>query len=298
MSEELFDAAVRLEEAGQLDRALPLWRQLAKSDPTRNVFLRLANITEDLGLTAEAESAFKRALEIDNRSTVALIGLGSLAIDRRDFETAAGYLEKACEIEEDPCGLSLLGVALQNTAKDIDAEQAYRRAIHIDPKYEEAYYNLGVLLRHSRPLEAQALFRTALELDPNYACAYRELGYSLCARGAEPETAGPEAAEPDAERYLRKAIELDAEDAWAHIYLGTLLWLRADVQGARAEFQTAADLQPDWAVPQWSLGNLYEHALQNSEVAEDYFKQALNVEPNSEVALKCLYRLRENRSHS
>jgi tetratricopeptide (TPR) repeat protein len=97
---------------------------------------------------------------------------------------------------------------------------------------------------------------------------------------------------------LRKAIELDAEDAWAHIYLGTLLWLHADVQGARAEFQTAADLQPDWAVPQWSLGNLYEHALQDSEVAEDYFKQALNVEPNSEVALNCLNRLRENRNHS
>lgn len=149
----------------------------------------------------------------------------------------------------------------RNTAKDIDAEQAYRRAIHIDPKYEEAYYNLGVLLQHSRPLEAQALFRTALELDPNYACAYRELGYSLRARGAEPE-AGSEA-----ERYLRKALELDAEDAWAHIYLGTLLWRRADVQGARAEFQTAAELQPDWDVPLWSLGNIYEHALQDSGVA-------------------------------
>lgn len=277
---------------------MPLWRQLAKSNPTRNVFLRLANITEELGLIAEAECAFKSALKIDDRSTVALISLGSLAIDRKDYEAAARYLKNACEIEEDPCGLSLLGVALRNTGKGIDAEQAYRRAIHIDPKYEEAYYNLGVLLQHSRPLEAQALFRTALELDPNYACAYRELGYSLRARGAEPETAGPEAAEPDAEQYLRKAIELDAEDAWAHIYLGTLLCLHADVQGARAEFQTAADLQPDWAVPQWSLGNLYEHALQNSEVAEDYFKQALNVEPNSEVALKCLNRLRENRRYS
>lgn len=176
MSQELFDEAIRLEEEGQLERALAIWRQLAETHPTRNVFLRLASITEDLGLLDDAEHAFQQALKIDGRSALALLGLGSLASDRGDYEAATNYLKKAREIEEDPAVLSLLGIALKNTGNRIEAEAAYRRAIQIDPKYEEAYYNLGVLLKGDRPSEAQTLFRSALELVPTYGIAYRELG--------------------------------------------------------------------------------------------------------------------------
>jgi tetratricopeptide (TPR) repeat protein len=181
--QELFDEADRLEEEGQQDRALITWRQLAETHPTRNVFLRLASVTKDLGLIDDAEHAFKQALEIDGRSTGALMGLGSLAIDHRNYEAAESYLKKACEIEEYPAGYTLLGVALRNNGKDLDAEEAYRRAIRIDPKYEEAYYNLGVLLKFDRSSEAQMLFRRAVELDPDYACAYRELGMCSASTG-------------------------------------------------------------------------------------------------------------------
>jgi tetratricopeptide (TPR) repeat protein len=100
VSQGLFEEAIRLEEEGQNERALILWRQLAETHPTRNVFLRLAHLTTELGLIDDAESAFKRALEIDNRSASALLGLGHLAIDRRDFKAAETYLRKSCEIVE------------------------------------------------------------------------------------------------------------------------------------------------------------------------------------------------------
>ncbi len=60
MSQELFDEADRLEEDGQRERALIVWRQLAETHPTRNVFLRLASITKELGLIDDAEHAFQR----------------------------------------------------------------------------------------------------------------------------------------------------------------------------------------------------------------------------------------------
>jgi cytochrome c-type biogenesis protein CcmH/NrfG len=79
VSQKLFDEAVRLEEQGQYERALTIWRQLADIKPTRNLFLRLGHITQSLGLTDDAERAFKRALEIDGRSAIALRSLGIIA---------------------------------------------------------------------------------------------------------------------------------------------------------------------------------------------------------------------------
>lgn len=118
MSQELFDEAIRLEEEGQRVRAVGVWRQLAETQPTRNVFLRLAQITNELGLLAEAENAFKGALEIDGRSALALRGLGILAIGRRDYEAAESYLKTACEIEEDRGDLHSL-VLLSKTEERI-----------------------------------------------------------------------------------------------------------------------------------------------------------------------------------
>jgi tetratricopeptide (TPR) repeat protein len=175
VSQDLFDDAVRLEEQDQKERALAVWRQLAEIWPTRNVFLRVASITQELGLIDEAEHALQRALQIDERSSVALMSLGFLAIRRRDYETTENYLKRACEIAEGPVGFTLLGVALRNTGRRLEADEAYRNAIRTDPNYEKAYYNLGALLRHDRPSEAHTLFRKALELDPDFAVAHREL---------------------------------------------------------------------------------------------------------------------------
>jgi tetratricopeptide (TPR) repeat protein len=82
LPQEQFDEAVRLEAEGQQERALGLWRQLDPRSSSRNVFLRLASIAQKLGLIEDAEAAFKEALRIDDRSALALRGMGILAIDR------------------------------------------------------------------------------------------------------------------------------------------------------------------------------------------------------------------------
>lgn len=284
-AQELFDEAIRFEEEGQLERALGMWRHLAETHPTRNVFLRLANITNELGLLEDAEHAFKHALEIDGRSASALKGLGILAIHNRDYEAGESYLRRACEIEEDPAGFTLLGVALAHTGREVEAEEAYRRAIRINPRYEEACLNLGVLLRNDRPSEAQVLLRTAVELDPGYACAYRELGFVLTKRGATTE----------AESHLRKAIQLEPDDFWAHVYLGTCLWRCADVDAAMAEFRIAGELEPESAVPLWSQGNLCEYEYEDFVAAQSYFERALQLDMGSQEALKSLGRLYKKR---
>ena len=285
MSQELFDKAARLEEDGRNEEALALWQELAETHPTRNVFLRLASGMQDLGLPEEAERAFKRALEIDEFSTAALMGLGLLASDRGDYESVVHYASRASAITEDPSIFSLLGVGLKNIGKGIEAEIAYRRAIRIDPAYEEAYYNLATLFQHDRPSEAHALLRKALELDPNYSAAHRELGFLLMKRGTHAE----------AERHLRRAVALDPKDGWAAIYLGTYHWKAENVKAAIEEFQRAKKLEPEWAVPLWSLGNIYERESIDIDAAQSFFEGALVLEPDDWNALKGLARVYQKR---
>ena len=284
VSQELFDEADRIEEAGAGERAFALWRDLASSSPTRNVFLRLAGCAKDLGLFDDAERAFARALEIDECSVRALTGLGTLAIHRRDYEVAAGYLRRACAVEESPANFTLLGVALRNMGKNLEAEESYQRAIRLDSKYEEAYFNLGVLLRDDRPSEAQKLFRKALELDADYASAHRELGWVLHRRRADPEV----------ELHLRRAIGLEPKDGWAHIYLGSYLW-SIDVDAAVAEFRIAQELEPNWTVPLWSLGNIHEFVLENFDLAQSFFERALQLDPDDVITLTNFGRLCKKR---
>jgi tetratricopeptide (TPR) repeat protein len=232
----------------------------------------------------EAQQAFTRAVEIKPRSPLALTYLGMLAMDRGDYESAKGYLERSRDIEESPCVLSLLGRTLDHLQDDLDAEEAYRRAIRLDPNYDEAYFNLGGILRESRPWEAQALLRRGLELDPDYAPAHREFGWLLHRHGSSEE----------AEFHLRRAVELLPDDAWAHIYLGTYLWGN-DVDGAIKEFQVAQKLEPEWSVPLWSLGNIVEFILEDFDSAESFFEQALELDAEDAVALTNFGRLCKKR---
>jgi tetratricopeptide (TPR) repeat protein len=280
----LFDKAIHLEEEGQLECALEVWRELASSSPTRNVFLRYGGAAKELGLLDEAEGAFRHAVEIGDRSAIALLELGIIALDRRDYDTAEGYLRRACAAKEGPIGFTLLGVALRNLGKDLDAEEAYRSAIRLDPKYEEAHFNLGVLLRKNRPSEAQALFRKALELDPDFAAAHRELGFALSKRGAAIE----------AEEHLRKSVALQPNDAWAHIYLGTHIW-GADSDSAIKEFHLAHEIYPEWTVPLWSLGNIHEFVLKDFDQAQSFFESALRLDPDDAVTLTNFGRLCKRR---
>jgi tetratricopeptide (TPR) repeat protein len=60
----------------------------------------------------------------------------------------------------------MLGVALQGWEKNDEAGESFQRALDIDPAFEEAYFNFGVLIRESQPDRAQALFLRRLSVNP------------------------------------------------------------------------------------------------------------------------------------
>jgi tetratricopeptide (TPR) repeat protein len=124
-----------------------------------------------------------------------------------------------------------------------------------------------------------------LELDPDFGAAHRELGYLLSGRGATRE----------AEEHLRKSIELQPKDAWAHIYLGTHIWGN-DPASAIKEFHVAREMCPEWTVPLWSLGNIHEFVLKDYDRAQSFFESALRLDPDDIVTLTSIGRLCKKRA--
>lgn len=121
---------------------------------------------------------------------------------------------------------SNLGLFLEETDRNDEAEKAYGEAIDRDPSCNTAWSNFGVLLRKmGRREEAENAQRKAIDINPDNAKAWCNLGNLLKDKGRREE----------AEAAYRKAIELDPKLAEAWTDLGILM----DELGHKTEAEKA-----------------------------------------------------------
>jgi len=103
-------------------------------------------------------------------------------------------LEKL-EGERFPATHTLLGSAYLRLGQSNLAKAEFLAALEIDPKYEEALFNLALLQMESDISKAFSLLQKAIDIDPQYAEAHRELGVLFQKEGTLEE----------AEYHLRRA---------------------------------------------------------------------------------------------
>ena len=85
----------------------------------------------------------------------------------RMAETAAEWFAKGIALEEDP-------------AAQLEAIEAYQKALEMEPGHAAAHINLGTLYYNRQNYtEAERHYRQAVEVDPRYALAYFDLGNVL-----------------------------------------------------------------------------------------------------------------------
>jgi tetratricopeptide (TPR) repeat protein len=148
-----------------------------------------------------------------------------------------------------------------------EAIRAYKQAAGVDPRYSDAYLNMGdAYMSAGKYREGFAAYRQAIDAAPRNADAHYSLGAAFNDMGQygeafKPFVAAiglrPDFAEAhygigfaylrlenfrDALPYLRRAVRLMPDDADTHLALGlTYLGLR-DVKAAEAELRALADL--------------------------------------------------------
>jgi tetratricopeptide (TPR) repeat protein len=81
-----------------------------------------------------------------------------------------------------------LGVLLEHVGRIEEAIAQYQGELRVNPRYLEAYNNLGrALLAKERPPDAEKQFRAAIRIQPNFAEAHNNLGGALYLQGKRKE---------------------------------------------------------------------------------------------------------------
>jgi tetratricopeptide (TPR) repeat protein len=142
-----------------------------------NAWNNLGILSAREGKSSEAVGYFQRALQLDPAHPIALLNLGNVYRQMKDWPAARETLQRALALTpEDPELHYSLGMVF---AQLDDTEQAYKSlkdAIALRPDYPEALNNLGVLCLHTRrPVEAISAFEESIRVAPAYDQSYLNL---------------------------------------------------------------------------------------------------------------------------
>jgi adenylate cyclase len=147
--------------------------------------------------------------------------------------------------------------------------------------YEAYLRGRQLLSRSTREAiaQARAMYGRAIELDPTYAVPHAGLALTGISNYVSDWTDDPDAELDEAERWARRALELDDSEPVAHMALGSVMLWRRDHDGALAESRRMLELDPNFAqgYSAMALALMYAgHALE----ALGRFATAMRLDPH------------------
>jgi tetratricopeptide (TPR) repeat protein len=191
----------------------------------------------------------------------------------RLVEAEQGYREHLETAPDDAEVLHLLGLVRHQQGASDEAEGLLQRAHALAPEKAGIELTLGTIRFQVGAFDdARARYESALALDPNIGTAHSGLGQIHLLRGER----------DDAERHFRIALRA-GEDAQALAGLGALLLEREDLDAALRHLGRAADLAPDDATIQLTLGRAFARRGTDT-FAEKAFANALRIKPDLHAA--------------
>ena len=269
---DAFQQGVRHHQAGELQQAADLYREVLTIDP-RHADSRhlLGMIALQVGQADAALACFDEAIRLQPRSADYHNSRGkSLRELRRLGEAEAAFREALRLRGRFPDALNNLGIVLLMQARFADAEACGRKAVRLDPNAWEAQtllgHALGGLGRHE---EAAAHHLAATRLKPDSATAHNNLGHALSQLGRAAE----------AEPCYREALRLSPNFPDAYNNLGCCLKDSGRPAEAEPYFREALRLRPDFAEALTNLADVLAK-LRRYEDAESSCRAALQMNPD------------------
>jgi Flp pilus assembly protein TadD len=135
-------------------------------------------------LYMDAETEFRKALQIVPGQADAYRGLGLTLYKRRRFSEAEAAFRKGLQLKPDYADLYAdLGATLYAEDKYSKAEDALKNGLRLYPDKAEFYAKLGIILyAQLKFAEAEEAFRYALRLEPANAVFHANMGDALYAQ--------------------------------------------------------------------------------------------------------------------
>jgi Flp pilus assembly protein TadD len=208
--------------------------------------------------------------------------MAEAAFNEKRYDEAADMFAEYTDCKtENPWGYYMLGLSAWKAGDHESAEDAFGRALELDPNHVKSRLNLGrVLLDTSRPEEALTRIEEALAKDPQSNVAYRLEGRALHQMGRNEEAI---------EAY-RQAIRIDGQDAWAMNNMALVLIEEGRFDEALPPLACAVELRDDIAVFRNNLGMALEHTG-HLHAAEEEYGAAVEIDKMYEKAYTNLVRI-------
>jgi adenylate cyclase len=239
--------------------------------------VKVQEIGRDLGVRFVLEGSIRKAGN-RVRITAQLIDAGSgghLWADRFDRELTDIFATQDEVVEK-------IVAALAVNLTQGEAQRLRRRGTASVAAYETWLRARELLSRSKREAiaQAKAMYRRAIEMDPNFAAPHAGLSLATISDYVSDWAADPEEALDEAERWARRALELDDQEPVSHMALGNVMLWRRNHDGALAEFGRMIALDPNFAQGHSATGLALMYAGRAAEALEA-FAIAKRLDPHS-----------------
>lgn len=277
---DLLMKAVALHQAGRLEDAKVIYRELLGKNPTDSHALHyLGLIALQLGNFSEAANLIEKAIKTDSRIPAFHCNLGNAYKELRQFDLAASAFLEAVKLDPQ---FQIAYCNLGNTYLDQgildEAINSYRKALTLNPGFTEALFGLGNALQEKGELEeAVRCYRQAVKIKPDYAKAYCNLGNCLQKQDQLDEAAA----------CLRQALSISPDNVEALSNLGLVLQKQEKLDDAVDCYRKLLSLKPDSEGAHFSLGNLFTELGKFEDAAVSY-RTYLEIDPKDHRGARLL----------
>jgi tetratricopeptide (TPR) repeat protein len=145
------------------------------------------------------------------------------------------------------------GVELSRAGKYDESTEAFTRALALNPKCQDCYYNIGYAYSQKKEYDkAEENYKKALEVKPDYAEAYNGLAniYNAQRKFDDAAAASAKASELTA----AQPGGLQGASADSLYNQGVILWNAGKIPEAKKQFEAAIAANPDHAESHFQLG--------------------------------------------
>jgi tetratricopeptide (TPR) repeat protein len=272
----LRDQGVAAFNHGRYSQALPLLKQAAhdSSDHTAHVFL---------GLTEAALNNCKDALPVLSAETEGsdttldrLAGLGVVKCYQAtaDVANALAFAHRLEQRFPDDADVLYTTARLHMQAFNDATLKMFQRT---PASYRVHQLSAEIFEAQGRYAEASAEFRKAIELNANAPGLHYELGRALLLESHDPQALVQAAEQFEAE------LQLSPEDGACEFQLGQIAQVQGKGDEAKAHFERALTLSPNFAEAMVALGKLYTQRKDYGR-AIPLLMRATKLQPDNEPA--------------
>ena len=287
-SAELFQRALTLQPDVEVARALIVIALRLKDYPAASTYYQRYAASEngtqspaaraelgaaffEAGLLQEAEAELSAAVSLNPADTDSVVRLARVYLARKEISAAGRTLEAAVARGNDPAPVyALLADVYEQSGHVENAIPAMRLAIQRDPQSEKYRFAYAVLLTNTNaPGAAVIRLEESLQTFPSSSRLWFALGFANFKLDKNEE----------AERALRKAVELDPKFAPAFAYLG-LIRARTGAYGeAVTLYENALRADSKLAVVHHLIADAMLKQNADARVVESHVRQAVTMDP-------------------